>query len=309
MPVLMIDRLTRAIAERAHLRRCRPVLATPPLAPADDSVVIFSMIGTRVILPYLVAAKSFARALGRGRIVLLDDGTLTAADRTLLDRHLGKPEIRSIAEVDTTGTPRGGCWERLLTLAELAADAYVIQLDSDTVTVGAVPDVVTAVAAGRGFTILGGLDAERQGLLPLNEFRALAYPDGPDPAGKHVQHQTEARLDRLAEANKRRYVRAGACFTGFPQGSLSRADVVAFSQKAERLVGRALWSSWGSEQVASNFLVANTSEPVLLPYRRYRHWWDDEIPADVALVHFAGTHRYTGDAYATATARALAALS
>ena len=71
-----------------HDRRARAVLQTPPLRARDDGVQILSMIGTRAVLPYLVAVKSFAAALGRGRIVILDDGTLTAADRAVLARHL-----------------------------------------------------------------------------------------------------------------------------------------------------------------------------------------------------------------------------
>jgi hypothetical protein len=303
----MIDRLILKAREAAHLVQSKAVLATPPVAPQADGVVVFSMIGTRVVAPYLVAAKSFMQALGRGRVVLLDDGSLTPADKSALATHLGNPEIRSIHDVDIGDIPRGGCWERLMTLIDLSARDYVIQLDSDTVTLGSVDEVRAAIKAGRSFTILGGTDGEAQGLKTLTDFRRDVYPDGPDalPDGAHVQAQIEARMDRLPDPDARKYIRACAAFTGFVPGSVSRADAQAFSRAAQAAVGADLWRQWGSEQVASNYLVANTPEPVLLPYARYFHFWDDGDRADPGLVHFPGTHRYTGNSYAHATASAL----
>jgi hypothetical protein len=306
----MIDRLIRKAREAAHLAQCKAVFATPPITPHQDGVVVFSMIGTRVVAPYLVAAKSFLRALGRGRIVLLDDGSLTSADKAVLAAHLGHPEIRSIHDVDTGDAPRGGCWERLMTLIDLSARDYVIQLDSDTVTLGAVDEVRAAIDAGSSFTILGGTDGEAQGLKTLTDFRSDVYPEGPDalPAAAHVQTQIEARMDRLPDANTRRYIRACAAFTGFAPGSVTRADAQAFSRAADATVGADVWKQWGSEQVASNYLVANTPDPVLLPYARYFHFWNDGDRSDPGLVHFPGTHRYTGNTYARATAAALTSL-
>jgi hypothetical protein len=306
----MIDRLIRKAREAAHMRQCRAVFATPPATVHDDGVVVFSMIGTRVLGPYLVAAKSFLAALGQGRVVVLDDGSLTDDDKALLAAHLGNPEIRSIREVDTGDAPRGGCWERLMTLIDLSATDYVIQLDSDTVTLGNVAEVRAAIDAGRSFTIVGGTDGEAQGLKTLTDFRRDVYPDGPDilPAASHVQTQIEARMDCLPDPDTRRYVRACAAFTGFAAGSVTRADAQAFSRAAEAAVGGEVWTQWGSEQVASNYLVANTPDPVLLPYARYYHFWDDGDRADPGLVHFPGTHRYTGNTYARATAAALSRL-
>src|SRR3546814_16336165 len=133
----------------------RGVLDTPPIAPADDGLILFSMIGTRLLLSYLVAVKSLYGRLGRGRIAILDDGTLTAADRAVLAAHLGHPVIVSIDDVATGPCPRGGCWERLLTLLDMRADAYVIQLDSDTIALGDIPDVVGGITSTPSFTLLG----------------------------------------------------------------------------------------------------------------------------------------------------------
>lgn len=307
----MIDRLIRKLREAAHLRQSRAVFRTPPIIPHHDGVIVFSMIGTRVVAPYLVAVKSFLRQLDCGRVVLLDDGSLTGADKAMLAAHLGNPEIRSIRDVDTGEAPCGGCWERLMTLIDLSARDYVIQLDSDTVTLGPISEVRAAIDAGRSFTILGGTDGEEQGLKTLTDFRRDVYPQGFEalPDNAHVQTQIEARMDRLPDPDANHYVRACAAFTGFAPGSVSRADAQAFSRAAEDAVGTPTWKQWGSEQVASNYLVANTPDPVLLPYARYYHFWDDGERADPGLVHFPGTHRYTGSTYARATAAALKALA
>ena len=58
-----------------HAAAIADILETPPIVPRQDGVVLFSMIGTAVLLPYLVAVKSLWHQLGRGRIALLDDGT------------------------------------------------------------------------------------------------------------------------------------------------------------------------------------------------------------------------------------------
>src|SRR3546814_13518062 len=88
------NKLNRSWKERMHRVAARAVLDTPPIAPADDGLILFSMIGTRVLLSYLVAVKSLYGRLGRGRIAILDDGTLTAADRAVLarseERRVGK---------------------------------------------------------------------------------------------------------------------------------------------------------------------------------------------------------------------------
>jgi hypothetical protein len=308
----MIDRLMRKGREILHLRTARGVLEAPPIVPTRDPVLIFSMIGTRVLLPYLVAVKSFHARLGVGRVVILDDGTLTADDRGVLAHHLANPSILSIDAVETGACPTGGCWERLLALLDMTADSYIVQLDSDTVTTGDIPEVVEAVAANRSFTLLGDALAEERGVLSLLDFMAAYHPGGSgiDLAGPaHVQGAIEGHWDRYPEAARHRYVRGCAGFAGFARaGRPSRASAEAFSRRAEGIVGHHKWRRWGSEQVASNFLVANCDNPVLLPYSRYSNHWNEPIGPDSRFLHFVGTHRYSNSEYRHHTERAIAAL-
>lgn len=285
-----------------HARLARAVLDTPPLTPRDDGVVLFSMIGTRVLLPYLVAVKSLHRRLGRGRVVVMDDGSLTDDDRALLHRHCGRPAILRLDDVDTGPAPRGGTWERLLAILDARAHDYVVQLDSDTVTCGPVPEVAAAIEAGRSFSLRGEAGAE---LMAVDAFVASLPPLDPP---LHIQKAAERRLDRLAMPGLR-YFRGCSGFAGFAPGDAGRVLADTFSQAMSAQLGAARWREWGTEQVTSNLVIANEPDPLLLPYGRYLNFWDEGVPADAGLVHFLGTCRFHGSAYRDATRAAIAQLS
>ncbi|MBN8501948.1 MAG: hypothetical protein J0M19_12430 [Sphingomonadales bacterium] len=289
----LADRALRKLRELQFNRQARAVLATAPVKAADDGVILFSMIGTRVVVPYLVAAKSLHAQLQRGRFVILDDGTLTAQDRAVLAHHLDRPEIRSIASVSYAPCPQGGCWERLLTLLELRREAYVIQLDSDTVTLGPVPEVAAAIDAGRDFTLRGGIDTQ---WLPVAD-----YAEDPTTVGAsaHIQARTEGAMAQIAKVvgGITHYTRGCAGFAGFAPGGHARDLADRFSVAASELLGSAAWAQWGSEQVMSNVIVANEGEPVLLPYDRYLNFWNEPVSDSAAFVHYVGTYRFHRGAY------------
>jgi hypothetical protein len=297
----------RKLREMRFLAGAREILDTAPVAVRDDGVIVFSMIGTRVLLPYLVAAKSLHRNLGLGRFAILDDGTLTPGDRSVLAHHLGDPQIFSVTDVDTGPCPKGGCWERLLTLLELRRDHYVIQLDSDTVTLGPVVEIAEAIAQGRDFTLKGEADAR---WMSVEEFvETPPFYDWRDPE-THVQDVAEALLPQIAAGieGQRHYVRGCAGFAGFAPGGFGPELAKAFSSEISALIGKERWSRWGSEQVMSNVIVANEGEPVLLPYERFLNFWNEPVPADTSFIHFIGTYRYHAGAYLDATRKAIARL-
>ncbi|MCA1661415.1 MAG: hypothetical protein LC648_04365, partial [Novosphingobium sp.] len=126
----------------------------------------------------------------------------------------------------------------------------------------------------------------------------------------HVQAAIERVLDQVAISGREglRYVRGCSGFAGFAPSGDGRTLAELFSREAERLLGSARWAEWGSEQVTSNFVIANEPEAMLLPYERYFNFWNAGVPADARFVHFVGTYRHHGGAYAQATAQAIAAL-
>lgn len=288
-----------------HDATCRPVLDSAPITPADDGLILFSMMGTAVLLPYLVAVKSLWHHLRRGRVVILSDGTLTKSDRELLAYHCGQPDIIDIADVDTTGFPVGSAWERFLCILDRRGDHYVIQLDSDTVTMGYPQAVADAISANRSFTLLGGPEWEI-GAKSCTEFTPPAGIPQADEA--HIQMRMERALSRISNAGQMRYIRGCAGFAGFARQPGGRKLAARFAQEMEQLLGREAMHKWGSEQVTSSFVVANDPDPVLLPYRQYGNYWLEPWDADCRFMHFVGEHRHDGSAYRDATLAALATM-
>ncbi|MBB4048203.1 hypothetical protein [Sphingomonas sp. UMB7805-LC452B] len=302
----VFDRAMRRARKYAHWHVARRVLATPPVIPRNDGVIVLSMIGTRTLIPYLVAIKSFHHRLAMGRIVLIDDGSLTDNDRRILTQHCGAPHIIPIATIDTGDCPRGGTWERLLTLLDLRADHYVVQLDSDTVTLGDIAEVRAAIADNHNFMLLGGPDSQAVGIQRLPDFVRWKYPGGPVAPPAHMQALIESRYAAYPDADRHCYVRASSGFAGFARdGASGRREATTFSRHAERLVGMATWSKWGSEQVTSNFLLANEPDTRILPYSGYYNYWRTPVTGDERLVHFVGTHRYSDGVYRRMTAHAI----
>ncbi|MWV27071.1 hypothetical protein [Aurantiacibacter rhizosphaerae] len=302
MSSLLPRRWRSKLEATRHSESITGILDTPPIQPKQDGVVLFSMIGTQVLLPYLVAVKSLWHELRRGRIAILDDGTLTAQDRAILAHHCGDPEIMRIADVKLGEFPAGGTWERLLTILDNRAGEYWIQLDSDTVTLGPVPELGEAIARNRSFLFLGGEDAA-MGPLPLAEFRAHFYPDG--PAEGHVQSRIESRLDTIPAEREWKYTRGCSGFAGFAATGNGRPLASAFLTEMKRMIGEEDVTIWGTEQVTSNFHLSNEAEPVVLPYDRYMNYWNEEWGEDTRFVHFVGTHRHENNAYIEASLKAI----
>ncbi|MCP5389145.1 MAG: hypothetical protein H6915_05205 [Novosphingobium sp.] len=298
-------RWRRRIDSARHDRAVRAILDTPPIRPRKDGLVLFSMIGTAVLLPYLVAVKSLWRQLQHGRIAILNDGTLTPRDRAVLARHCGDPEILEIDAVKVGAFPNGGTWERLLTILDHRQGEYWLQLDSDTVTIGPVPEVAQAIQSNRSFTLLGGSDAEI-GALPLGEIAQRLYPGGPEDG--HIQQRLESRMGQFPQDRGWRYVRGCSGFAGFAAGGEGRALAAAFLEQMKRIVGPEDVSIWGTEQITSSFVIANEPAPMLLPSSRYVNYWGSPWPQDAAFLHFVGTHRYDHGAYASESQRQINAL-
>jgi hypothetical protein len=304
-PSEFLAALARKAGSWSHSRAAHGVLDTAPIIGADDGVILFSMIGTAVLLPYLIAVKSLHLHLRRGRIVLLNDGTLTAADRAILAVHCDNPEILEKFDIDPGPCPRDNCWERLIAILDWRCDAYVIQLDSDTVTTGPVPEVLAAINSNRSFTLAGGHDEAQHGFRTAREIAAIFHANG--PTTDHVQAHAEAAMATLPNTDEVHYIRGCAGFAGFARSNSGRSLVTAFSKAMDDRLG-GTWRQWGSEQVASNFVIANDPDPVQLPYDRYVNHWAEPLPSDPAFVHFIGTYRFRRGNYTQCSKGAIAAL-
>jgi hypothetical protein len=239
---------------------------------------------------YLLAVKSIYMYLKEGSIVVINDGTLSLSDIKLLERHLFGCQIVSTSEINLGRCPgRGGCWERLALIAEYVKKHYVIQLDSDSLTLQTIPEVTDAIKENRSFTLGTAMGRQLSAMKDVCNVMK-AYPSD------HIQVVAEQNFDRHPSCDQLKYVRGCAGFAGFARGSFSLAKIEEFSQSMERIVGT-MWSNWGSEQVSSNFIIANSPISSVLPYPKYANF-TLEIPHEQsAFLHFFGSYRFEKGVY------------
>ena len=244
------------------------------------------------VLMFLLAIKSFAREVELGRVFVLDDGSLLASDRRLLEAHLPGVSFLELSPYRSASCPAGGCWERLLAIASLVPEYYVIQLDSDTLTVGTIAEVRDCVEHGTAFA-LGTWD--RQTVESMLERSATARSLQPG-LHSHVQLVAEANFDALKDFRSLRYVRGCAGFGGFPRASFTRSFVEAISTEMRAAIG-AKWAQWGSEQVMSNIVLANIPGSIVLPHPKYADCQKMRL-GETAFIHFIGSCRFDDGTYA-----------
>ncbi len=246
---------------------------------------------------YLIAIKSLYRFLDSRRVVVLNDGSLSGDDRALLMRHVPSIEIMSFSQVPAANTPKGRCWERLLLISDLVRDSYVIQVDSDSLTLHEIPEVVDSMTENRSFTLLG------KGSFPGVEtmMDACNRANRSGQRGMEPQGVAERALDQFPDSSKLKYVRGTAAFAGFARNSFSRSDVEFFSKNMEKICGTAKWHEWGSEQVTSNLIIANSPKARVLQHPKYTSYY--ALPEvdymQSSFIHFIGTCRYKNGFYAT----------
>ncbi len=294
----MFYQLKTRINRMKHNFVCRSIFNTPPLQIIPGSLTIFSMVSHSDLTMYLVAVKSFYHQVREGRIALLNDGSLTDADRQVLRMHLGDPQIFDMHNVQTGKCPKGGCWERLLTVIDLTQESYVIQIDSDTVTRGPVEEVVNSYRASRSF-LLGSRRGQK--LLPLSEAPKVVEDS---TRHDHIQIIAERSFGKVKNGQNLRYVRASAGFGGFAKGVFSRKHAEDFSTMMQELMGEK-WFDWGSEQVTSNYLLANAPDPVVLQRPKYTVFYPAVNVEETAFLHFIGTYRFTQGVYARESQRSI----
>lgn len=297
----MFYRLRSNLNQRLFDLAAGGVRRTAPIEARPAPIRVVTMLGHGAVTMYLVAIKSLYRHLPGGEIVVLDDGSLTPADRALLQHHVRPLTILPIAGVPRAGCPRGGCWERLLHVADAARDSYVIQMDSDILTTGPVPEVVAAAEANIAFTLGAALENP---IEPLEAAAVRVAHEG----DWHTQLLAEKLLPGLPPGLGRFYVRGSAGFAGYQRGEAHRATVEAFSSAMEGMM-RERWLEWGTEQVASNYLVANQPGAFVLPWPRYCCFYPEVDYARASLLHFIGSHRYQSGVYVRSARQVIRELS
>lgn len=272
--------------------QARGVFALPPVRPDGQSrTAVLSMVQHKDVLMYLLALKSFSHHVRLGHCYVINDGSLTERDKRVLRREVHGLNIVALERYRSPGCPTGGTWERLLAIAELVSNHYVIQLDADTLTVGPIDEVAACVADGSAFT-LGTWDRQQ---METMDYRSADARSRLQVGGDHVQLCAEAHLQDLNGARNMKYVRGCSGFAGFPRGSFSRGFVEDISTQMSSVLGRK-WHEWGSEQVMSNIVVANVPGARVLPHPKYSNC--QRMTRETEFIHFIGPCRFTDGRYA-----------
>lgn len=298
----MLYRMRRRLDYWRYDRLVAAIEETPPLTIVDSPLRIVSMVSKADVRMVLVAAKVLYRRLGEGRFVLIIDRDLPLRDRDRLRRHLGDAlEFLILEDLPVGRCQRGGTWERLIACLDLSREHYVLQMDCDTLALGDILEVREAIRANRAFTL-----AEP---LPLQTLAEAA-----EWVERHIRPQThiidvaQAAFARYPGAECLRYIRGSSGFTGFARGGFARSEIESFHARMEDLVGPARWREWGTEQVASNFAIANSPSPLPLPNPAYCNITPAVDLARVRFGHFIGSYRFHGQILARTSLPLIAAL-
>lgn len=272
----------------------RLILKTPAakyrLCP---SVTIVSMVSHETVCMYLLAVKSFLKYFGYGNIEVIDDGSLTEEDKKLLSLHVPNISITSAATINTYDCPSYISWKRLFRIREIAETSYVIQLDSDTVSVGNLVDVDAKVQLNHGFAIGSKKWSKAVDVRFLNDI--VSQWDS-----KHVQARAEScfhLIDFFQDGTK--YLRGCAGFAGYPKHFATIADICSLSASIESYIGDD-WMKWRSEQTTTLCLISKHKYSTILPWPEYQNYGfpkTNEISESMNFIHFIGSNRFDDSQY------------
>lgn len=286
----MISRIKQKISRAWFNFQCAGIFDTPPVkCDPDSNVVVVSQLHHPDLTMYMLAAKSFARYVRPRGFVIVDDGLLPE-DRRILTEHLTQIHFVTSQDVPLGICPAGGCWERILTLSQENRDHYVVQLDADTLTLREPTEVLQCLDQNRSFTL-----GTRTGQLAVGFIEASRHAQ--KHTSEHVQNHAERVLDKYPGYEHLKYVRGCAGFTGFSKSQLPLEKIEEFSSQMELLVGKEKWREWGSEQVTSNYMVANALDSMVLPVDRYPFWAPEVDINKAAFIHFFGMFRFSEGMY------------
>lgn len=299
-------RLWELLSSRHFDRSCLPIDKAGPLAVGEGNFALVSQLRHIDVAQYLVAVRSFvACALSPAQIHIINDGSLTPDDLDRLKRHIPHVNMVDIADIDTGDCPNGGTWERLKYIIDLSQEIYAIQMDADIFCRQSIEAVKQAIEQNRPFllgTHMEGNDSGRK-VIPLAEASDFADQN----QQRHVQNQVERQLRHL-NLPEQKYIRGCSGFAGFARQCVSWQTARNFSREMESLLKSDFcsWTTWGTEQVTSNFVLANAPSVLVLTVPEYINHDGSPLSDHVRLIHFLGFARFENDTYRTLATKFIA---
>lgn len=266
----------------------------PIIADANPEIIIVSQIYSSAVHMTLVAIKSFLRFFGSASVELIDDGSLTKEDIHKIETHLIGVKIIHINDINIGSCPNGGTWERLCYIIERSKSAYVIQVDTDTLTTGPIAEIYNLVQSNTSFAVGAPMWPDK---IPLNYLKTFTTALKND----HVQVQGEGLLDSIESLKLDGYLRTCSAFTGFAKGKFTLGDLERFSSEMQNKLGAEKWNEWGSEQFSSNVMISTLDDSTVLPWPKYQNYkfpsYSGEYQGIVSFIHFIGSCRFLDRKY------------
>jgi hypothetical protein len=285
----MFYNITTKLSKKLFDFQIRGILNTPPIEYREDAWTILSMISHSDLLMYLLAIKSFYGRLGSGKILVINDGTLTEEDKRTLRAHLISLTIVGRDVISIGSFLRHIMWERLAYAVALSASEYVIQLDADTLTIGPIEEARICASENRPFILGTGTGQKLVSVAEASAFAAAIE-------SQHIQIIAEKALARLPDAEMLKYVRGSAGLAGLARHGFSQQRAEAFCLEMTYMIGDR-FKEWGTDQVAFNFIVSNSAHAVVLPFPAYCVS-PEQAPGVSRFLHFIGSHRFDAGEYA-----------
>jgi hypothetical protein len=268
----------------------RGILDTPPLRLVQAPWTIVSMVGETDVHMYILAIKSFYSKLGSGKVIAIVSKKMSEKEIDKLKHHIIGIEFQIIEEIDVGTFQRGGCWERLVYILDRARQEFVIQLDSDTITIGDnIDEIKERIDANASFAYVDG----NRPIISLSAVSAEAKIS----KSNYVGLVLERSFENWSNADRLRYCRGSAAIAGFARGTEGVAVLKEFHSNMMASLGQR-HQEWGTEQCASNFVIANASTVSMLPFPEYSTYPGLETDKNVKMFHMLGSVRYADGYYA-----------
>jgi hypothetical protein len=292
----MLYRFRRDINAYNFNRRIRDVASTRPVRLVDAPWIICSMVGNRDVPMYIVSMKSFYHRIKKGKLKAIVDRDMPGHSRDMIRHHFVGVELVDLEDLDPGSCQRGGTWERIVHMVDLSRDQYAIQVDADTLTCGAdIDEIIACVEGNRSFCYQDKWPFPP--IVTLREIAAEARKLDTD----HITIASERYFDQLPDCDQGKYIRGSSGLAGFAKGGFDRARLEEFHGRMEAKLGQR-WREWGTEQVGSNYCVANSPGAVVLPHPQYRTFSPTDSPQwlrTAKFLHFIGSTRFSKGYFAS----------
>jgi hypothetical protein len=210
----------------------------PTLRPAmarAGSLILATAVGNTTIEQHLAALAPLHRRLGRAEVMLVDDGTLTGADRVRAARACGDPQFIITGTAGSEAFPSGPEWTLLLSALDGRRNGYWVVFGTAQPIGAALPGIGHAIASNRSFALLEGALSE----------------------------DLEPHLDMLAKEGWP-YLPASPAVFGLAAGGDGPALAAAILARLEMALGTERARQPYMAGIVANFVLARERDPVLM---------------------------------------------